>query len=795
MELDVALRKGFRLGDWEIRPIEGLVTGPQGARHLQPKTIDVLVCLAASNGQVVTRDELIARVWGGNAVADEPLTRCIHEIRRGLNDQREQPTYIQTIPKRGYRLLVPVEELDATRNPATIPPEPPVNLFWQVTRQRVLWVGAVYAVLAWVFVQLARYAEEIASVDQLPPAWLMPALVITLLLGFPVAVFFAWVKQLKFDADGPVGRSIPGMFSLLWSRRGVDLVLVTLVISVLAGMAFDIVPPSVGRANGFATYSIAVVPFDSGQEPAEDNWLGEGFADDLRSRLDSYEYLDVSSRTASFRDSLQQLDAQQIGKELGVQYLLQGWVIGTLDGPGFGDHNTIRVNARLLDTVTGFEIWSESFNRDASRLFDLQQEISRRVVVSLGLSDSPRQASDAMGNPRIDVAAYDSYLRGLNQLRKADSVARASLAAQFFRHALAADARMPMARNGLCRAYVRELELGGSDQVYGAANSACAEALLQSPVSPASHLALGDFYFVTGHPKQAVKEYEWVTDKSPDNVDAWLGMARVFESLALPVDAERAYQTGLGVQPDNTDIQEAYVAFLLAEGHYADAVNVARKLVMLDRERVQAYDYLATALFMTGKFEASIQASRQVISRDPTRAIAVKNIAQSYYYLERFDRAVAIYRQAARFLPDDHYVMGLLATAYAQLDGDESTTEALKAFLRARRLAERELQSNPDEAVTIVNLAYYCAALDDKFCAGRYLADALQMAPDDVRVHYGAALVHMQMGDTAAASAATARALRMGYPQVLILTDPLLATVWSERRFVTARLSELFTVQ
>ena len=170
MELDAALRKGFRLGDWEVRPIEGLVTGAEGSHHLQPKTMDVLVCLAASPGQVVTRDEIIDRVWNGSAVSDEPLTRCIHEIRRGLGDHREEPEYVKTIPKRGYQLLAAVGEPQLIEEAASSEVPGEANLFWQVTRQRVLWVGAVYAVLAWVFVQLARYAEDRASADLLPPS-------------------------------------------------------------------------------------------------------------------------------------------------------------------------------------------------------------------------------------------------------------------------------------------------------------------------------------------------------------------------------------------------------------------------------------------------------------------------------------------------------------------------------------------------------------------------------------------------------------------------------------------------
>ena len=135
MELDGTLRKGFRLGDWIVRPIEGVVLGANESRHLQPKTMDVLVCLAESSGQAMTRDELIARVWGANAVSDEPLTRCIHELRRALDDDRGEPTFIQTIPKRGYRLLKEVHELETADELILEQTEPGENPLRQVTRQ------------------------------------------------------------------------------------------------------------------------------------------------------------------------------------------------------------------------------------------------------------------------------------------------------------------------------------------------------------------------------------------------------------------------------------------------------------------------------------------------------------------------------------------------------------------------------------------------------------------------------------------------------------------------------------
>jgi len=100
------LLHGFRVGPWTVEPLQGAITGPDNeSRHLQPKVMDLLVCLAERANEVVTRDELLNEVWGDHAVSDEPLTHTIGELRRALHDDRGHPIYIETIPKRGYRLI------------------------------------------------------------------------------------------------------------------------------------------------------------------------------------------------------------------------------------------------------------------------------------------------------------------------------------------------------------------------------------------------------------------------------------------------------------------------------------------------------------------------------------------------------------------------------------------------------------------------------------------------------------------------------------------------------------------
>ena len=114
--MNPSLQHGFRLADREIRPLEGAVKGPGGVDHVHPKLMEVLVCLAQKPGQVVRREELLDQVWGHRHGSDKALTRCISELRQALADGSGSERLIETIPKRGYRLLAPVRLLDSARD-------------------------------------------------------------------------------------------------------------------------------------------------------------------------------------------------------------------------------------------------------------------------------------------------------------------------------------------------------------------------------------------------------------------------------------------------------------------------------------------------------------------------------------------------------------------------------------------------------------------------------------------------------------------------------------------------------
>ncbi len=107
------LQRGFELGPWTVLPERGLLRQGEVEEHLEPKVMDVLVVLASRQGGVVTRDQLVDAVWDGRATADEAIVAKIATLRNKLQDDSKNPEYIETVPRRGYRLKMPVALTDA----------------------------------------------------------------------------------------------------------------------------------------------------------------------------------------------------------------------------------------------------------------------------------------------------------------------------------------------------------------------------------------------------------------------------------------------------------------------------------------------------------------------------------------------------------------------------------------------------------------------------------------------------------------------------------------------------------
>jgi len=115
------LMRGFEFGPWSVIPVRGLMRDGAEERHVEPLVMDVFVVLASHHGEVVTKDQLIEEVWQGRPQTDDVITRCISALRKGLDDDAKAPKYIETVQRRGYRIMLPVVIPEVVEAVATAP--------------------------------------------------------------------------------------------------------------------------------------------------------------------------------------------------------------------------------------------------------------------------------------------------------------------------------------------------------------------------------------------------------------------------------------------------------------------------------------------------------------------------------------------------------------------------------------------------------------------------------------------------------------------------------------------------
>jgi DNA-binding winged helix-turn-helix (wHTH) protein/TolB-like protein/Tfp pilus assembly protein PilF len=122
------LEQGFRIGDWEVLPARAELRRGDEVERPEPKVMETLLALAESDGEVLSRDELVEKVWGGRPVADDPINQCISKLRGALGDREKPYRYVEALVKRGYRLKLPVQLLEAAEQAAPEPALPPASL-------------------------------------------------------------------------------------------------------------------------------------------------------------------------------------------------------------------------------------------------------------------------------------------------------------------------------------------------------------------------------------------------------------------------------------------------------------------------------------------------------------------------------------------------------------------------------------------------------------------------------------------------------------------------------------------
>jgi adenylate cyclase len=373
-------------------------------------------------------------------------------------------------------------------------------------------------VIAWLLLQIADVTFGPLGV----PGWIMVSLIVAAVLGFPVAVALAWFYEVGGSgvtrdtaAEGVPRPVVHGL------RRYADLAIIGVL---LAAVAVLLVRQSDLGGTGTGNPAIAVLPFQNLSTAKDGEILALGIAESVLYQLANLPELDVISRTSSFAFRDRGKDAQEIGRELGARYLLEGSVQS--------DRSRMRVTTQLIDTESGADVWAMRFDRQPGDIFAVQDEIALQVTQALELSVDPAAMERMTGQGTSNLGAYLAFLQGRALLANA-RVVDMTEAIEHFERSVKLDPSFAGAYVSLAEAEVFLGEYEVTDDRQERFNPALLrgqelveEALALDPNNGAAYLQRAHLAYYTNL-AAAEADYRHGLELSPNSAEGYAGLAEV----------------------------------------------------------------------------------------------------------------------------------------------------------------------------------------------------------------------------------------------------------------------------
>jgi adenylate cyclase len=353
--------------------------------------------------------------------------------------------------------------------------------FAELKRRRVGKVAIAYGAVAWGVTEASSVVFPALHV----PEWAMTFVVVFLLVGFPISMVLAWV----FDV-GPQGihRTEPLPQMPPSAQVKLRAAYAVAVIVCMVALGYVLYERGLGRAQaGEPRRSVAVMPFTNLSGDPSKEYFSDGMSEELLNLLARVPGLQVAARTSSFAYKGREVDVREIGRELGVETVLEGSVRQA------GDQ--VRITAQLIDTETGFHLWSETYDRKLADIFQVQDEIAKAIVDSLRIELAPadQQVTQRQQVPTQNVEAYELYLQG-RAIWKRRGEENLKHAIEFYQQAIARDPAFARAHAALASSYVvlpgYTMEADDQEKFFRLAEASARQALAIDPNIGEAHAVL-----------------------------------------------------------------------------------------------------------------------------------------------------------------------------------------------------------------------------------------------------------------------------------------------------------------
>lgn len=474
----------------------------------------------------------------------------------------------------------------------------------ELKRRRVFRAGLVYVVVAWAVIQAADIIMPRLGV----PDWAVTFIIVAAGLGLPIALVLAWLYDINPDpAHAAAGHAA--------NRRVYAFLGIGLLIGLVGFAAYvkyergpEAATPSDGDVVDAA--SIAVLPFVNMSADPEQEYFSDGLTEELLNALAQVSTLRVAARTSSFSFKGKNLPVAEIARALNVRTVLEGSVRKA--------NNRVRITAQLINASDGYHLWSQTFDRELTDIFAIQEEISRSIAGALQVRLAANDSA-SLRREQHDLSAYDLYLRARFYWNKRNQTSLRE-ALSLLERAIEIDPEFARAHAALADVYgVWNDYATTRDAAMVAKSIASAQRALQLDSTLAEpYAALGNAYH---------------------------------QSLRLR-EAQAAFRRAIAMKPGYATTHQWYAWSLLHTGNAAAALNEIETALRLDPLSLIINENKAEHLLFSGRYDEALAQFRHTLELDSTFAVTYVFLALTYSLLG--DHANAL-RWAERTLARPEY--------------------------------------------------------------------------------------------------------------------------------------------
>jgi len=442
------------------------------------------------------------------------------------------------------------------------------SFFSELQRRKVFRVSIAYIITAWVLAQVAELMLESFSA----PGWVVKAILVFLIIGFPMAAILAWAYEMtpdgiKLDSDvypTPPERVDP--------------------------------PPFPAHPEREDAHSIAILPFTDMSEDGGHEYFSDGLAEELLNLLTRIPELRVASRTSAFSFKNKHIDIKKVARKLKVAYILEGSVRKS--------GNRVRITTQLIKASDGFHVWSDSYDRPMDNIFAVQDEIALAVVEVLRLKLLDEAPRASVTDPR----AYSLFLQGRHYRLQRSRKSLAS-AVKAYRESLEIAPDYAPALAGLSQAYLFEAAQSYRDWEEGVAlaRKTVEQALALDPNQALAWVSLSRIK--SGHDWDwagAQADLERARKLEPGNTEVLYTLSELYASKGLLEEAVALCRKVLELDPLQLNAYHDQGRFLIEQNRLDEAEKCYSLLLDLNPAHHNAHGYLAKIMAVKGDFEGAL---------------------------------------------------------------------------------------------------------------------------------------------------------------------------------------------